>query len=400
MVLFTTTHKSVYNNALLKIIKNMKNKSIKIVILIVIIVLATLLLVTKNNPPKDVGLKIGVIAPLSGNLSMFGQDFINGANLAISEISGQPDQAKKITLKSEDDQFDPKKSVSSYYNLKNTFKPNVIITFGNSADETLLPIITKDKIFSLSTFSTASRSKNDSNIAFRYFTNADIDAPLSADFAFSKLGLRNIAILYVQDNFGVDYNRIYSSKIKELGGNITISEQISYTQNDYRTELTKIIATHPDGVYLVGQDFQIIIAARGLRDLGYKGKIMSVGTIATSYSIGQANGVLEGVYTTAFCTDGTPESFVKKFKETYNTKPGFMAELGYDSIRIIAKASDNGKDTDSKEIGNNMMKIKDFETNQGLVSANSKGEIIIPLCPKVIKDNKIFNLITNKYSNY
>jgi branched-chain amino acid transport system substrate-binding protein len=372
----------------------MKNKKVVILIGIVVVILIVLFFdKTKNSGAFEIGL----IAPLSGDLAYFGEDFKNGAELAVQEINETGGNFKIII---EDSQFDPKVAVSAYQKMNLTNNLETVVVFGNGSDEAILPVAEKNEDVVISTFSTASGFPSKSDLAFRYFTNADTDAPVVAKYAVENLKLKKIAILYVQDSFGIDYKNVFSDKFKSAGGQVVASEVIQYTENSYRTEILKLIKNNPEAIYIVAQDYQVVTAIKETKELGYKGKIISVGTIATNRSITQAQGLLEGVYTTAFCTDGTPEEFREKFIKKYNFEPGFMAELGYDTVRIISEASKEGTVQNSKKISKNLSSIKDFMTNQGKVSSDSEGEIIIPVCPKVIKDDKIFNLVTKQYSNY
>ncbi len=368
----------------------------KIPLAIILVIIVALFINQTDTKPSD-GLNVGIIAPLSGDLAYFGNDFMEGAQLASENINAA---GGKMTLHIEDDQFNPAQSVSAYQKINATAKLDAVVTFGNAADEVVLPLaIANDQVL-FSTFSTASGFPAKDELAFRYFTNADTDAPIMAKYAFDQVGSRKVAVLNVQDSFGIDYAKIFSDKFTELGGSITGTEQITYTEYDYRTQLTKLLARQPDSIYLIGQDFQILIAAQQLKNLNFKGRLLTVGTIATQMSIEKSKGTLEGAYATAFCTDSTPKDFVIIFEKRYNKKPGFMAELGYDMIRILAESSDDGSINDAKKISNNMLEIKNYQTNQGLVSSDQYGEIIIPMCPKQIRNGKIFNLTTQQYSNY
>jgi branched-chain amino acid transport system substrate-binding protein len=372
----------------------MKNKKILIGVSVILIIILILFLSRSKSLET---FEIGLIGPFSGDLAYFGEDFKNGAQLAVQEINGMGGNLQMIV---EDSQFDPKLAVSAYQKMNLTNDIDTIIVFGNGSDEAILPIAKEKGDIIISTFSTASGFPSKSDLAFRYFTNADTDAPIIAKYAVENLELSKIAVLHVQDSFGTDYKNVFNDELSKMGGEVIASESILYTENSYRTKILKLIQSNPEAIYIIAQDYQIIIAIKEIKELGYSGKIITVGTIATSYSISQAQGLLDGVYTTAFCTDGTPDGFKQKFFEKYGVEPGFMAELGYDTIRIISKASREGRIQDSKIISKNLINLKNFMTNQGEVSSDKSGEIIISVCPKVIKDNKIFNLVTQRYSNY
>lgn len=369
-------------------------------LVIIIIVAGVFIGFNKNkNNNSETGVKtykIGIIAPLTGDLAYFGADFVNGVKVVLDEVAAK---GEKMEIIVEDSKFDVPAAVSAYQKMASVDKPDVIFSFGNGADEALIPLADKDAMPLLLTFSSASGLPAKSEWVFRYFTNADTDGPVMAKYAAEQLGLKTVGILYVQDGFGVDLNKTFTQNFEQMGGNVVAAEPIQYTEYSYKTQLTKIQAANPEAIYLIGQDFQNLIALKEIKELGFQGKILSVGTIATKQTIDKAAGNAEGVYLTAFCTDGTPEGYKEKFRTKYNQDPGFMGELGYDMIKFVDMADGNGS-ASKEELSKNLLKIKDYQTNSGLVSSSADGEIIIPLCPKVIRDGKIFNLTTNRFSNY
>jgi branched-chain amino acid transport system substrate-binding protein len=78
----------------------------------------------------------------------------------------------------------------------------------------------KDKTPLMLTAASASGLPALGEYIFRYFTNADLDAPVIANYAITKLGLKKIAVLYLQDQFGIDYKNEFSKEIVKNGGQI------------------------------------------------------------------------------------------------------------------------------------------------------------------------------------
>jgi ABC-type branched-subunit amino acid transport system substrate-binding protein len=148
-------------------------------------------------------------------------------------------------------------------------------------------------------------------------------------------------------------------------------------------------------------DYQVIQILKQAKQLGITTKFLAIGTIATGYAISQADGTLEGVYTTAFCTDGSPLSFQERFKTKYGKAGGFFAEIGDDITSFINMASKSqGAKFSADRFIEELISVKNYAANTGSVSSTPEGELMIEVCPKVIKDSKIYNLSTGKYSQY
>ena len=366
----------------------MKNK-VKI-ILGLILILVIIIIGLQFNTEKDTQLTIGTIIPLSGNMAFIGDDFKKGLDLA---LINNPE----ISLHYEDNKGEVTSAVSAYQKLQSTVKPDVIISAG-IADLAVIPLAEKDQTPLVLSVSSASGLPAMGENIFRYFTNADLDAPVMADYTVKELGLNKVGILYLQDQFGIDYKNVFTKEITRLGGQVVAEESFQYTDYDYRTQISKIKNTDFDSIYLIGLDYQLITAIKQIRELGVDKQIISIGTIATRDSIDKTGPSIEGVYVTAFCVDGMPESYVTAFQEKYGNYPGFFSELGYDIGKMIISASKKGDDRDAIRKG--LSAIKNFPTNTGLVSADQYGEMVMPVCVKQITGGKIYNTVTGNYSDF
>lgn len=370
----------------------MKKSSLWIIVGILVAILVIGFAINRYNSATispDV-VKVGVIAPLSGNQAFIGQDFREGLEMRPQE---------NIQFIFEDSQGEVAKAISAYNKLK-IDGIDVLVVVG-SGDEAIIPLVDQDKIPTILTVSSTGGLPAKSDYIFRYFTNADGDVPVTVKHIVDNLDVATIGIIHIQDNFGFSYNDVFTKEAEKNGLTITGVEQFTYTDFDYKTQLLKLNEKKPDAIYLIGLDYQIIEILKQAKELGINTKFISVGTIATSYAISQANGVLEGVETTAFCTDGSPEGFQEVFTSKYGKAGGFFAEMGDDITTFIGIGSKIGSETFRAEtFVNNLLSLKNYEANTGLVSSTDTGELEIQVCPKVIKDSKIYNYTTGQFSQY
>lgn len=87
--------------------------------------------------------KIGVITPLTGGMAIIGSALKNGIELAIQERSND---FRAVQFIYQDDQFDPKKSLSAYAYLKNVEKIQALFGFGDSLAFALAPLAERDRL--------------------------------------------------------------------------------------------------------------------------------------------------------------------------------------------------------------------------------------------------------------
>lgn len=366
-----------------------------LIIAIIIVILAIIVIALKSNNEtpivSNVEAKIGVILPLTGNSSFAGEDMQNGMILADEEL-------ENLTLLYENSNSTIQDAVTAFnkLNIDDTLGAFVHADVGATA---LVPLAEKNKKPLFLTVSSTSGLPAQGKYIFRYFTNADTDAPVIAKYGVNDLGLKKFVVLYINDQFGIDYKNVFGKTVEKYGGQVMASESYQYTDFDFRTQITKLKQYDFDGIYIVGLAHQLVPMINQIKELGIDKQILAMGTIAVRNYIDQLGSSGENIYLTAFCTDGLPQDFVDKFMERFNEYPGFYAQQGYDMVRILSEVI-NSEGPEPEEIRSGLSNVKNFIGNSGEVKVDPTGEILIPMCVKRIENGKILNLATGNYSDF
>ena len=87
---------------------------------------------------------------------------------------------------------------------------------------------------------------------FRVYASDAAEGSFMAATAFQKLHLRSVAIMYINNEFGLGLQRVFRDRFETLGGKVHLTLAYDRDQTDSRTQLTRIKATRPDGLYLAG----------------------------------------------------------------------------------------------------------------------------------------------------
>jgi len=156
----------------------------------------------------------------------------------------------------------------------------------------------------LCTAVSASGISKQSQWVFRFFTKADDDAKIIAEYSYNNLNLRNVSIIHIQDDFGLSYADVFENTFEELNGEISSVQSFSHGETNFRSQLTKIKSYNPDGVYIIAYANTIALIPKQLRKLGIDCTILSTGTISQNFVVQQAPEAIEGTYytTNAFNT--------------------------------------------------------------------------------------------------
>jgi len=246
--------------------------------IVVVVALAIVLIVTQTKKePEEI--KIGVLTTLTGASARYGQSALNGIQMAVEEINTKGGiKGKQIKLIIEDDGSESSRAVSAFRKLANIDKVPVIIgPISSSAAMACSPVANKLKVvlFSPSAATPAFTSPND--YTFRNRVSAEFEIAELAEVAYQKLHLRKVAILYVNNDYGLGNKEYFEKAFKDVGGNIVLIETFDEGATDLRSQLTKIKERESeiDAIFVVGQGSEGGYALRQASELAIKTQFLS-----------------------------------------------------------------------------------------------------------------------------
>ena len=324
-------------------------------------------------------LKVGVILPLTGEVASLGENAKNGANLAYDELSG--DLKQKIQLVFEDDNFQPKNTVSAFNKLVENDGANIIICFTSAPCSAVAPIADRNKIPLIAVASTP--VQKDRNFVVRLEISTTEEAKKLAQFIKEKGYSKIASIVAVQDGIQAGYGTL--SNNSDFAAKEVASESVKPDGKDFRTIIAKLKGKNPDLIFVGLLPGMAGEFGKQARELGYEGDFVGFNFIEGEETLVAAQGSLDGiVYTQA----ADPEDwFAKKYKQVYNKSIGPGSAHFYDAITIIASGVE--KDiTASTEINQYLNRIKDFRGALGEYSSTKSHEFTLPLVLRTIRDNK------------
>ena len=353
-------------------------KKIWIPIIVVIIIVVAVAVFYKPAPKETI--KIGAILPLTGELASLGQGAKNGALLAFQELTA--DQQKKVQLLFEDDQFDPKNTISAFNKLISMDKVNVVICLASGPCNAIAPLAEEQQI-PLIALASDPKIQKDKNFVVRLEIAPSEEAKILLDYIETKNYKSLASVVALQDGILAGYDNL----LKDTGYSAieVISEKVKPDEKDYRTVITKIISKQPDVIFVgllpgFAGDF-----GKQARTLGYKGDFIGLNFLEGDETLLSAQGTLDGII---FTTRKEPRGwFIDAYKKQYGETFGPTSAGLYDSMMLIAKGVDTGK-TSNLEIAKYLNAIKDYSGALGVFSSTDTHEFALPIMLKTIKNGK------------
>lgn len=302
-------------------------------------------------------IKIGGLAPLTGEVSVYGIAANNGAKLAFEE-AGTSVLNSAIEYICYDEKGDPTEAVNAYNKLVESDK--VVAIVGDVTSTPTIAVAQKavqDKIPMISPTGTAAAITEAGANIFRACFIDPFQGEIMASYASKKLSAKTAAILYnVSDDYSIGLTEAFEATAKELGIEVVSKEGYTKGDVDFKTQLTTISGKAPDVLFVPVYYQDLALIAVQAKDVGITATMLGAdGWDGVLDKIDASNvSALDGTY---FCNHYSAESndpalqaFVAKYKQTYGEEANAFAALGYDAAGMLLQAIKTAGSTDADAI--------------------------------------------------
>ena len=288
-------------------------------------------------------IKVGVLGPMTGDVSVYGLAVINGATLYLDQVNANGGvNGKQLEVITMDEQGDATQAVTCFTKMCDqgitalvgdvTTTPTLALA-AESADYNM-PMVTASATAEAVTYDAETDTVNEN--VFRATFTDPFQGIKMADYAYQKLGYTQAAVIYLK---GADYNEglaeNFAKEFESLGGTIVDQETYADGDVDFKTQLTTILGKNP----------QVVFCPNYYQDVGQiLAQAESIG-LTVPFLGGDGWDGLEG-YATAdqlkdayFCANyakGSSTEFESAYKEKYGEDyPNGFAPLGYDAAMTV-----------------------------------------------------------------
>jgi len=365
------------------------SKSI-ILILVLSLLTSTIVFIGCGKKEEDV-IKIGAVLPLTGKSAQYGNWIKQAMDLGVEEINNKGGiNGKNIIIIYEDDQANPKIASSVMEKLVNIEKVPVVI--GSWASASVLaqaPIAERNKVVLIG-IALSPKIKDAGDYVFRIQPDAKFYIEPLIPLVFDSLKIKKAAILYVNNEFGVDQATFFREKYTNLGGKIVFEDNFMQGSSDFRNILSKIKQYSPEAIFIPCYT-EIGFILKQSKEIGIKAQFIASVPFENPQNLEIAGSTAEGViYPYHYVYDALVsegEKFVENYKKKYSVEPEGFAILGYETVKIIAEKL-NTCGADPNCIKNELYKTKDFPGLTGPISFDSYGEVNMPIFIKTVRNGK------------
>jgi ABC-type branched-subunit amino acid transport system substrate-binding protein len=343
----------------------------------------------------DCSITIGVILELTGTAGEYGQAAAKSVEMALRDLNEAGGvRGCRLVTATMDTQGQATVAVDAANQLVQLKKVPVII--GSIASSTTIPILTSvtgpARVVQMSPAASSpkltslARDARSNGMFFRTITSDALQGGVAAKCALDH-GMRRLAVVYANDDFGVGLYNEFARMFKALGGVIVTSVPYQERQASYGSEITSALDAAADGLYLISTPLDGAAIARAwISQGGARRFLLNDGMNSAAFISGVGAKYLNEAYGTSSGTN--PTASTRYFYEQY---PAFAridpnspaADRAYDAGAILGLALDAAGNTQPAAIRAAIYRVTD---PTGAVIHAGKDEFVRALA--LLRDGK------------
>jgi len=352
-------------------------------------------------------IKIGLLAPLTGQAAADGLSVQNSVKLAVEKVNAEGGVlGKKVELITYDDRADGKEAVALARKLIEQDK--VVAVVGGSystPSRAMAPIFQEEKIPAVYAYAVHPDVTKAGNFNFRNGFLGMVEGKAAAYTAVKLLKAKKIALLISDNDFGrtlAEGFKMYIEKYAKGAATITSVQAYPMQEKDFKAYLSKIKDENVDVIFSSGYYFQTGPVVKQAREMGIKAYIIGEEGADSPKFLEIAGKSAEGfVIVTNLNRDdkrAQVQNFLKTFETRYKIQPDMVGASAYDAFMIIIDGIKRAKSVKGPDIRGSIATLKDFDGLTGQIKRfTPEGEVVKDVQVQTVKNGRFrfFNVVTD-----
>ena len=289
---------------------------------------------------------LAVVSPVTGDSAEYGIHFNVGAQMAADKINEAGGiNGKQVVLKSFDSKNDAKEAAEVARLICQD--KTILATIGDFSSTCCMataPIYEENKTVQISpsaglidfprvgpyNFATTGVQENDGGFLMNRVIN-------------EKMGAKSVAIVYTNNDYGLNMLSYMTQEAEADGVVITDTEAVASGEKDFTAIVSKMRQTEPEAVAIVGSYNEVANCVNQIRQVGWDVPFAISGSALTDQLVELLGDDVNDIYSNiAFvASDNTPETkeFNEEFTKRANMPPSFHSISTYDTVMLVCDAA-------------------------------------------------------------
>ena len=350
---------------------------------------------SSTTAAAGVPFKFGLAGPMTGQYANYGTSHKQGAQIAFDVLNAAGGvNGGQASFTIGDDLGDPKQAVLVAQQFIDD--KDIVFVDGHQFSGATIAAGAKYQTAGLPMISPSATNPDISGLGtfiWRICMTDAVQGKGLADYTVKDLGLKNVAVMYDDSDYGRGLADAYATEIPLAGGTVVDKEQYTSGDAEFKAQLTKIKAGNPDMIFLSGyypEGSKIVAQAK---ELGITAQFLGSDGYASDELAKLGGAAVEGMLVSTFFdytkTDDAVTKFVNAFKAKYSANPDWFAANSYDVVMLAAQAAKNAGKNDRTAINDALGKIGEYKGISGTIKFDANGDVIKPLSIVVVKNGAL-----------
>ncbi|MEW5869978.1 MAG: ABC transporter substrate-binding protein [Chloroflexota bacterium] len=325
-------------------------------------------------------LKIGINAPLTGDIPKVGEGTKYAAEMWLEDINaagGLEVGGNKYQVQLVIEDNESKAESATKANTKLITQDEVLIIVGPQSSKQAVPaggVANDDETPMISPWSTNPNTTKDRPWVFRSCFLDPFQGPVVANFVKQEFGFTKAAVLY---DVASDYPKGLAEYFKKAwenlygAGSVVAYESFTTKDTDFSAQLTKIKESGAEFLFTPQYYNEVALIVQQARELGFNAPIVgsdSWGSAELMTLCGDAcKGLFFSTHYAAAGATGKTKEFIDRYQTKYGYVPDDVGALTWDAMLLVQQAIQScGKitgdiKTDRKCVRDALAGIKNFD---------------------------------------
>ena len=318
-------------------------------------------------------LKVGVTLPLTGSEAGYGVDFVTSMRMAAKDVNdGGGVNGHPLELVVLDTQASPQLGINAMNRLATVDKVPVVITAWSAVVKAQAPVANREKVLELSVGANAPDIATLGDYVYTLFPLADVDVTALAKYTYTTLGKKRAAVLYINNDTGIDAAKIYKATFEKAGGEVVAFEAYDPKATEFTGMLLKVRAANPDMVHIHGLLVDVPLVMAQMRQLGLQQRISSYSVGYNPKLLAQLGPAAEGFIVTSLAPgvadNPNVQVLLDRWQKEQKRAPNGLPYMQYifDSVLVAARLYKHVLDKNLPITGTSMREaliaVREFDT--------------------------------------
>ncbi|MFC2037108.1 ABC transporter substrate-binding protein [Chloroflexota bacterium] len=348
----------------------------------------------------DDTIKIGVNAPLTGDIPKVGEGTKFAAEMWLEEIGGElvvGGETYQVELVIEDNEAKAESATSA--NTKLITQDEVLVIVGPQSSKQAVPaggVANDNETPMVSPWSTNPNTTLDRPWVFRTPFLDPFQGPVVAGFVTEEFGFDKAGVLYdVASDYPKGLAEFFKKGWEDLHGEGSVVAYESFTTGDadFSAQLTKIKDSGAQFIFTPQYYNEVALIAQQAHDLGWDAPIVGSDSWGSAELMNLCGDDCKGQFFSTHYAAAGATGATKDFIDAYNAKHGYVPDdvgaLTWDTLLIVQKAIEDCGDLSGDLAANRacvrdaLAQIKDFDGITGKMTFTEQGDPI--KCAVIVK---------------